>query len=62
MLKVYGDYRSGNCYKIKLMLHLLDQPSEWIAINILRGEPRSAEFPKKNPNGQIPVLELEDGR
>ncbi len=61
MLKVYGDYRSGNCYKIKLMLHLLDQPYEWIAINILRGETRSEEFLKKNPNGKIPVLELEDG-
>ena len=58
MLKVYGDYRSGNCYKIKLMLHLLDQPYEWIAINILRGETRSEEFLKKNPNGKIPVLEL----
>jgi len=61
MLKVYGDYRSGNCYKIKLMLHLLDQPYEWIAINILRGETRSEQFLKKNPNGKIPVLELEDG-
>ncbi|HCL15882.1 MAG TPA: glutathione S-transferase, partial [Pseudomonas sp.] len=57
MLKVYGDYRSGNCYKIKLMLHLLDQPYEWIAINILRGETRSEQFLKKNTNGKIPVLE-----
>ncbi len=61
MLKVYGDYRSGNCYKVKLMLHLLDQSYEWIPINILRGESRSEEFLKKNPNGKIPVLELEDG-
>ena len=61
MLKVYGDYRSGNCYKVKLMLHLLEQPYEWISINILRGESRSEEFLKKNPNGKIPVLELEDG-
>ena len=61
MLKVYGDYRSGNCYKIKLMLHLLSQPYEWVPINILRGETRSEDFLKKNPNGKIPVLELEDG-
>jgi len=26
MYKVYGDYRSGNCYKVKLMLHLLGLP------------------------------------
>jgi glutathione S-transferase len=61
MLKVYGDYRSGNCYKIKLMLHLLDLPYEWIAIDILKGETQSDAFLAKNPNGKIPVLELEDG-
>ncbi|MFI8383767.1 glutathione S-transferase family protein [Pseudomonas sp. NPDC079086] len=61
MVKVYGDYRSGNCYKIKLMLHLLDQPYEWIAVDILKGETQSDAFLAKNPNGKIPVLELEDG-
>ena len=35
MLKVYGDYRSGNCYKVKLMLHLLGTPYEWVPIDIL---------------------------
>jgi len=61
MYKVYGDYRSGNCYKVKLMLHLLDQPYEWIPIDILKGETQSEAFLAKNPNGKIPVLELEDG-
>lgn len=60
-MKVYGDYRSGNCYKVKLMLHLLDRAYEWVPINILRGESRSPEFLLKNPNGKIPVLELDDG-
>ena len=31
MFKVYGDYRSGNCYKIKLLLELLNLPYEWVA-------------------------------
>lgn len=61
MFKVYGDYRSGNCYKIKLMLHLLDQPYKWIPIDILKGETQSDAFLAKNPNGKIPVLELDDG-
>lgn len=61
MVKVYGDYRSGNCYKVKLMLHLLDQPYEWIPMDILKGETQSEAFLAKNPNGKIPVLELEDG-
>ncbi|MDG1582489.1 glutathione S-transferase family protein [Pseudomonas sp. GOM6] len=61
MLKVYGDYRSGNCYKVKLMLHLLGHEYQWLPINILKGETQTAEFLAKNPNGKIPVLELEDG-
>ena len=61
MYKVYGDYRSGNCYKVKLMLHLLGQPYEWVAMDILKGETQSEAFLAKNPNGKIPVLELEDG-
>ncbi len=61
MLKVYGDYRSGNCYKVKLMLHLLGREYEWVAVDILKGETQTEEFLAKNPNGKIPVLELEDG-
>ena len=61
MLKVYGDYNSGNCYKIKLMLHLLGLEYEWQSVDILNGETETPAFLAKNPNGKVPVLELEDG-
>ncbi|HEY0285497.1 MAG TPA: glutathione S-transferase family protein [Pseudomonas sp.] len=61
MYKVYGDYNSGNCYKIKLMLNLLGIEYQWIAVDILKGETQTEAFLAKNPNGKIPVLELEDG-
>ena len=61
MLTVYGDYNSGNCYKIKLMLHLLGLEYQWQAVDILRGGTQTPEFLAKNPNGKVPVLELEDG-
>ncbi|MDB5981208.1 MAG: glutathione S-transferase family protein [Pseudomonas sp.] len=61
MYKVYGDYNSGNCYKIKLMLNLLGIEYQWIAVDILGGETETPGFLEKNPNGKIPVLELEDG-
>uniref|UniRef100_A4XVQ9 Glutathione S-transferase, N-terminal domain protein n=1 Tax=Ectopseudomonas mendocina (strain ymp) TaxID=399739 RepID=A4XVQ9_ECTM1 len=61
MYKVYGDYRSGNCYKVKLMLHLLGKSYEWVPIDILKGETQNEAFLAKNPNGKIPVLELDDG-
>ena len=61
MYKVYGDYRSGNCYKVKLMLHLLGRDYQWVPVDILSGETREPAFLEKNPNGKVPVLELEDG-
>jgi glutathione S-transferase len=61
MLKVYGDHHSGNCYKVKLLLTQLGEPFEWIDIDILKKESRTPEFLAKNPNGKIPVLELEPG-
>lgn len=61
MFKVYGDYLSGNCYKIKLMLHLLGLEYAWHPVDILKGETETAQFLAMNPNGKVPVLELEDG-
>lgn len=61
MLKIYGDIRSGNCYKIKLLTSLLTLEHAWIEVNILAGDTRSADFLAKNPNGKIPVIELDSG-
>jgi glutathione S-transferase len=60
MYTVYGDHLSGNCYKIKLMLHLLGREYRWQPVDILKGETQTAAFLAMNPNGKVPVLELED--
>ena len=60
-MKIYGDTQSGNCYKIYLACRLLDLNHEWIDIDILKGDTRSAHFLKLNPNGKIPLLELPNG-
>lgn len=62
MLKLYGDIRSGNCYKIYLLLNLLDIQHRWLSIDILKGEAATNNFCLKNPNAKVPLLELEDGR
>lgn len=62
MYKVYGDIQSGNCYKIKLLMSLLEIEHEWLHVGILKGETHSDEFKKMNPNARIPVLVLNDGR
>ena len=61
-MKIYGDIQSGNCYKIKLLTEILGLKHQWIEVDILANETHTAGFLKKNPNGKIPLLELEDGR
>ena len=61
MYKLYTMQRSGNSYKVRLALALLNIPYESIEIDILRGESRTPEYLAKNPSGQIPLLEV-DGR
>lgn len=61
-MKIYGDTRSGNCYKLKLLCSLLSIPHEWVAVDVTSGITRTAEFAAKNPVGKIPVIELDDGR
>jgi glutathione S-transferase len=62
MLTVYGMKASGNCYKVQLLLELLGRPYRWVEVNSAAGETRTPEFLAKNPNGRVPLLELEDGR
>lgn len=62
MLTLYDFHDSGNGYKIRLLLHLLQQPYRYVEVDILNGESRTDAFLKRNPNGRIPVLELDDGR
>jgi len=62
MYKLYSMQRSGNSYKVRLALALLNVPYQAIEVDILRGESCTPEFLAKNPSGQIPLLEVEDGR
>jgi glutathione S-transferase len=61
-MKLYDSLPSGNGYKVRLLLSQLGIPFELVEKDILRGETRTPEFLAKNPNGRIPLLELDDGR
>lgn len=62
VLKLYDFLPSGNDYKVRLVLTQLEIPFERVNIDITKGESRTPEFLRKNPNGRVPVLEFEDGR
>ncbi len=61
MYKLYDSLDSGNGYKVRLLLTLQGHDFERIEVDIDHGGSRTPEFLKKNPNGRIPVLELDDG-
>ncbi|WP_283104695.1 glutathione S-transferase family protein [Shewanella olleyana] len=62
MITVYGDEKSGNCYKIKLTLNLLNINYQWQNVDLMKGETKTAEFLAKSPQGKLPIIELADGR
>ena len=61
MVRLYDFLPSGNGYKVRLLLSQLAIPFELVEVDILKGETRTRAFLAKNPNGRIPVVELEDG-
>jgi glutathione S-transferase len=62
ILKLYDFLPSGNSYKVRLLLTQMGMPFETVSIDILKGESRTPEFLSKNPNGKIPVLEIDTGK
>lgn len=66
MLTVHGYSPSGNCHKVRLLLaqsgRLEGRDYRWIETDSPRGQTRTAAFLAKNPNGKVPMLELQDGR
>jgi glutathione S-transferase len=61
MLRLHDNLTSGNGFKVRLLLAQLARPYQRIEYDIDRRETRTPEFLAKNPNGRIPLLELEDG-
>lgn len=59
-MKLYDNELSGNCYKIRLFLSLLNIECQKESIDTLKGESRTEKFLKTNPRGQVPVLD-DDG-
>jgi glutathione S-transferase len=59
---LYSMQSSGNCYKPRLLMHQLGLPYRVVETDPSKGETRTAEFLKLNPNGRVPLLVLPDGR
>ncbi len=62
MITIYGNSVSGNCHKLRLACEQLDCEHRWIETDNTRGATHAPEFLAKNPNGKVPIIELDDGR
>ncbi len=62
MITIYGFSTSGNCHKLRLLLEQLGREYRWVEIDSTTGETRTPGYLAKNPNGKVPMLELDDGR
>jgi len=61
-MKIYGDLKSGNCLKVKWVCDKLSRRYTWVDVDTMKSESRTPEFLRINGAGQVPVLELDDGR
>lgn len=61
MLKVYSNKGSGNCYKVRLLLHQLGHAYEVREMDVVGGDCQRADYLRINPAGQVPCVVLEDG-
>lgn len=62
MLRLYDYWESGNCYKVRLLLHQQERAFACVALDILQGDTKTPEYRAKNANQKVPLLEWPDGR
>ncbi|MEP7049963.1 MAG: maleylacetoacetate isomerase [Pseudomonadota bacterium] len=62
-MKLHTYWRSSSAYRVRIALSFKGLPYESVFVHLIRegGEQHRAAFLSKNPLGQIPVLELEEG-
>ena len=60
-MRLYDYIASGNCYKVRLLLSLLDRECERVAVDIFAGDTLTEEYGRMNPLRETPVLELDSG-
>lgn len=61
MMKLYSYYRSSAAYRVRIALALKGVQTEYLPVNLLKGENRSQDYGELNPQKLVPVLEA-DGR
>ena len=61
MMKLYGFFRSGAAYRVRIALNLKGIKVEQISRHLRKGEQTAPDYLEINPQGLVPALVLEDG-
>lgn len=56
MIKLHGHELSGNSYKARLLLELLNLDYQWVKVDLMKAEQKSPAYLALNPFGQVPLL------
>ena len=62
MLTLYGFLRSGNVYKVRLLLAQLGIPHRRVEVSQLADDTARPAFRAINPIGKVPTVVFDDGR
>ncbi|WP_047243519.1 maleylacetoacetate isomerase [Chromobacterium subtsugae] len=54
---LYGYFRSSAAYRVRIALNLKGLAYQYRAVNLLKGEQRSADYLAINPHGLVPLLD-----
>ncbi|EIE49948.1 maleylacetoacetate isomerase [Citreicella sp. 357] len=61
-LRLHNFFRSSTSTRLRAALNLKGLAYDYVPYALRKGETRTPEFLRRNPQGLVPVLELEDGQ
>lgn len=59
-MKMYGFFRSGTSHRVRIILNLKQISYDFQPISLMKNEHKLATFKEINPQGFVPVLEVND--
>lgn len=62
MIRLYDYWRSSASYRVRIALGIAGLPWESLPVDLLKGEHRSPEYHAINPQGLVPVVEMDGHR
>lgn len=60
-MELFSYFRSTSSYRVRIALGLKQLEYHYIAVNLLKGEQRQADFLAVNPQGRVPALKIDSG-